>query len=118
MAFSIKPGLQEVDVAVGVISKTVLDAVNFKGFTYLVIVLENRSLTETFSGVTSTSPNGQTQWTDELSDEFVSIPPLTTRRMVLPADRFWARVTGNFGAAPGTIRLTTNKLAALSFRVS
>lgn len=94
-------------VAVGIVEQTVLEATNIKGLDYYLIVITNMSLTETFSGTVSSSPNGVTQWTDEASDEFVSMGPGVSRRYKVPGDRMWVRVKGNFGAAPDTIRLTT-----------
>lgn len=110
MPFFVDPGEEYEAVPVGVVEQTVLAATNIRGEDHFLIVLTNPSLTETFYGTCASSPNGVTQWTSELNDEFAEMAPGATRRMLLPADRLFARVTGRFGTAPDTIRLTTTKL--------
>lgn len=110
MAFYISTGIDAEPVPVGIVQATVLGATNFKGYDWLIITLENQSLVETFAGIASCSPNGVDSWVNEVSDEFGSMGPGVSRRLVLPGDRLWARVLGNFGAAPDFMKLTTTYL--------
>lgn len=107
MPFFIENDLVSDDVPVGVITQTVMAPTDLAQSDSMLIVLENLSLTETFEGVTASSPNGSTQWVAELNDEFASIGPGVTRRMLLPADRRFVRITGKFVAAPDTMRIST-----------
>lgn len=103
---SFYPKVDQVPVAVGILEQVVIAPFTGRGENPLLIVIENLSLTETFTGYAWTSPNGTTQWTQEPNDEFVDILPGKTRRMLLPSDRIWARVLGNFVAGPGSVRLS------------
>jgi hypothetical protein len=106
----------EEPVPVGVVQQPVIASTSMKGYDLLLFVIENVSLTETFSGVASTSPNGQTQWTNELSDEFGAIAPGETRRMILTSDRLNARVLGNFAANPASVHVTVVRLGGAAHR--
>lgn len=110
MPYFVDPEEEYEAIAVGVVDQTILAATDIRGEDHFLIVLTNPSLAETFFGSCTSSPNGVTQWAPELNDEFAEVPPGATRRMLLPSDRLFARVTGRFGTNPDTVRLTTTKL--------
>jgi hypothetical protein len=97
-------------VAVGVVEQTVLAANSLVGEDAVLLVIENLSGTQTFSGTVWNSPDGSTQWSQETDDSFLSTAPGISRRILLPADRLWVRVLGSFAGAPGSVRLTVIKL--------
>lgn len=103
-------------IAVGVINAPIVAPFNAGGERQVLYVVQNISLTETFTGIVSSSPNGVTQWTDELSDEFASIAPGITRRLLLPLDRIWSRLNGNFLGAPASVRVSVILLPPIPFR--
>lgn len=113
---SIYKKLDDQPIAVGVISAPIVAPFNAGGERQVLYVIENISLTETFTGTVSSSPNGSTQWTAELSDEFASIGPGITRRLLLPLDRIWSRLVGNFLGAPDTVRVSVLLLPPIPFR--
>ena len=100
------PKIDAQTLAVGIIEQSVIAPFSGRGENPLLMVIENLSNTETFTGYAWTSPNGSTQWLVEPDDSFVDIPPGKTRRMLLPADRIWARVLGNFVGAPDSVRIS------------
>jgi hypothetical protein len=106
----------EVPVPVGIVQQTVIESTPMKGYDLLLFIIENTSLTETFTGVASTSPTGKSQWTNELSDEFISVGPGVTRRMLLAGDRLNGRVLGNFLANPASLHVTVLRLGMASHR--
>ena len=110
MPYFVDPDREFAALAVGVVEQSVLAATNIKGEDAFLIVLQNMSAVETFTGAASASPDGVNQWAVELNDEFASIGPGVTRRMLIPADRLWVRVTGNFVGAPDTLRMSTVRL--------
>lgn len=116
MPYFVDEELEFKPVAVGVIDQTILAATSVKGEDHFLIVLSNPSLTETFYGACSSSPDGVNQWAEELNDEFAEVPPGRTRRMLLPADRLFVRVVGRFGTGPDTIRISTVKLRTATRR--
>lgn len=98
--------LDAIPVSVGVIEQTVIAATPTRGEDVLLLVVENLSATETFTGTAYNSPNGVSQWNAETSDEFVDIAPLKTRRYLVAPDRIYTRLLGNFVGAPGSVRVT------------
>jgi len=104
-------------VSVGVIDQTVMAARDIRGEDHTLLIITNPTA-GVFEGVTSSSPDGVNQWTPELNDEFASIPAGATRRMLLPADRLFVRVTGRFVSAPGSIYLSVIKLREAGKRSS
>jgi hypothetical protein len=108
--------LDKVPVAVGVIQQAVVAPLTALGEYQVLIIIENLSLTETFTGVTSTSTDGLNGWVPELNDEFLSISPGIPRRMLLPQDRIWVRVLGNFLLNPASVRVTIIYLPPIPFR--
>lgn len=108
--------LDKVPVAVGVIQQAVIVPFSAQGEYQLLLIVENRSLTETFTGITASSADGVNGWVPELNDEFLSIAPGITRRMLLPQDRIWARVVGNFLLNPASVRVSVLLLPPIPFR--
>lgn len=98
------------DVPITAIEGTILAPVNIRAEDAYLIVIHNPSLTDTVTATTASSMNGTDHWVAELNDEFNSIGPGVTRRMLIPADRLHVRVTGNFGLGPGNINVATAKL--------
>lgn len=92
-------------VAVGIIEQTVIAPFSGRGEDAFLLVVENLSLTETFEGYAWSSPNGTNGWVVEDNDAFVGILPGKTRRLLLPQDRIWVRLLGNFVAGPATVRV-------------
>lgn len=109
MPYFVNPVVEARPLNVGIVQETVLAPLACAGEDSTVIIIENTSA-ETFDGVVYSAPTASGPWTQEPSDEFQGIGPATPRRMVLPADRIYLRVLGNFQAAPGTIRLSVLKL--------
>lgn len=109
MPFFVDETREAEPIDVGVVEGTVLAATNVTHEDMLLIVITNNH-TEDFTGSVSCSPNGVDQWVPELNDEFSAIPAGMSRRMLIPADRLWARVTGSFPTTPGTVSLTTTLL--------
>lgn len=98
-------------VAVGVISTTVLAALDVRGHDSVLLILTNASLAETFNGTASSSPDGTNQWADIPDDSFQSMSPGETRYMSLPSDKhLFVRVLGAFVGAPDTVRLSVVRL--------
>jgi len=106
MAYFVKTEIEARTVAVGVVQQAILAPQAFVGEDSMLVIIENLSATETFDGVAYSAPTSTGPWTAEANDEFQSIAPLTSRRMLLPSDRLYGRVLGNFQAAPGSIKLT------------
>jgi len=97
-------------VAITAIEGTIVAPVNLRSEDELLIVISNPSLTDTVTATTSSSANGTDHWVAETNDEFNSIGPGVTRRMLIPSDRLHVRVTGNFGSGPGNIEVAVVKL--------
>jgi len=102
--------------AVGVVEQTIIDPTSCLGDDAILLIIENTSGVETFNGYAWASPDGVTQWNVEENDNFQAILPGKTRRMLLPADRLYVRVLGNFAGAPGTVRISVIMLRAASRR--
>lgn len=109
------PKLDQQNLAVGVIEQVIVAPFTGRGEQLFLLVIENLSLTETFTAQVWASPNGVTQWTKEADDAFVDMSPGTSRRVVIGADRIWARVLGNFVGGPGSIRITAFLLNPLTW---
>ena len=104
-------------VPVGVIDQSVLDPLNVRGEDHTLVILTNLT-GDTFEGSSASSPNGVNQWVPELNDEFASIGPNSSRRMLLSADRLFIRVTGRFLTTPGNINMSVIKLREAGKRSS
>lgn len=110
MAYFVNKEVDARPLSVGIIQQTILAPVSIAGEDSVVLIIQNTSGVETFEGWAYSAPNLTGPWTQETNDEFQSVGPGVTRRMVLPADRINVRVLGNFQAAPGTLKLTVTKL--------
>jgi len=106
MANFVKRSTSLSPVSVGVIDQTVISPVNCLGDDFVLLLIENLSAAETFTGYAWSSPDGVTQWNVEENDNFVSIAPTKTRRMLLPADRMYVRVLGAFAGNPDSVRVS------------
>ena len=95
-----------VTVPVGVVDQSVIAPFSTRGEDLALIVVENLSATETFTGYAWSSPNSTDGWVVEDNDAFVSILPTKSRRLLLPADRIWIRLLGYFVAQPDNVRVT------------
>lgn len=115
MPFFVDETREAEPVDVGVIEQPVLAATNVTHEDMLLIVITNNHV-EDFNGSVSCSPNGVDQWVPELNDEFAAIPAGMSRRMLVPADRLFARVNGAFPTTPGTVSLTTTMLRVATRR--
>lgn len=104
--------IDAVRTAVGIVEDEVVAAQCGRGEDNILLVIENLSLTEVFTATVQTSPNGMTQWSDELTDEFVDVPAGRTRRFLVPHDRIYARLLGNFVGAPDYVRISVFMLPA------
>lgn len=103
-------------VSLGIVSASVLPVMDIRGEDLVLVVITNMSAVDTFNGLSESSPNGLTQWASELNDEFAAIGPLVTRRMYFTSDRLFIRITGNFVAAPATLRISATRLRAATRR--
>ena len=95
-----------VTLPVGILEMEVIAPFCTRGEDLALIIIENLSVTETFDGHVWASPNGTNGWVIEENDAFVSILPTKSRRLLLPADRIWLRMLGNFVAQPDNVRVT------------
>lgn len=100
------PKLDGIPVPVGIVEQSVISPFSTRGEDLALIIIENLSATETFDGHAWASPNGVNGWVVEDNDAFVAIAPTKSRRLLLPADRIWIRLLGNFQAAPDNVRVT------------
>jgi len=110
MANFVNPTVERVPVAVGVVEQTILAPTDARGEDGLLIIIENPSLTDTVTAYAWCSPDGVNQWAVEDNDQFAPIPPGKSRRMLLPSDRLWVRVLGNYALGPASLYLTVIKL--------
>jgi hypothetical protein len=106
MPYFVDEELENDGTSVGVVDQVVIAPTRVRGDDHFLIIITNPSADD-FEGASAASPNGVNQWTTELNDEFAIIPANTTRRMLLPADRLYIRVTGRFSTTPGQLLITT-----------
>ena len=106
------PKLVDSPVAVGVVEQSIVGPFSTRGEDIILIVIENSSATETLDAYVRTSPTGTSKWYREPDDAFGAMAPLTTRRYLLPPDRLWAQVLGQYQVAPATARVSLYVLTA------
>lgn len=98
--------VDRVPVAVGIVPTILFTAVNLRGYTSAVVFIDNDGVDQ-FDGQLEFSPNGTYPGTIEPNDAFAAMAPGGPTRWVRVAgDAQWLRVSGQFSATPGNIRVS------------